>query len=145
VLPLVRLGLRAGEVAALHLEDIDWRARELGVYGKGDGHERLSQLDDVGMAVTGYPQRGRPTTAFDELHNGSVWPHDSAIVVAGLMRYGFVEHAQRVAMALVDAAERSGGRLPGLFCGFPTPSSQHRSPIRRRVPTRPGPPPHHCC
>ena len=51
-------------------------------------------------------------------HNGSVWPHDTAIVVAGLMRYGFTEHAQRVATGLVDAAERFGGRLPELFCGF---------------------------
>ncbi len=51
-------------------------------------------------------------------HNGSVWPHDSAIAVAGLMRYGFVEQAQRVALGLLDAAEYFGGRLPELFCGF---------------------------
>jgi glycogen debranching enzyme len=52
-------------------------------------------------------------------HNGSVWPHDSAIVVAGLMRYGFTAEAQRIAVALLEAAEHSGGRLPELFCGFP--------------------------
>jgi glycogen debranching enzyme len=52
-------------------------------------------------------------------HNGSVWPHDNAICVAGLMRYGFVEHAQRVATALFDAAQHFGNRLPELFCGFP--------------------------
>jgi glycogen debranching enzyme len=51
-------------------------------------------------------------------HNGSVWPHDNAIAVAGLMRYGFVEEAQRVALAVLDAAEAFGGRLPELFCGF---------------------------
>jgi glycogen debranching enzyme len=51
-------------------------------------------------------------------HNGSVWPHDNALLVAGLMRYGFVEEAQRVARALFDAAEAFGGRLPELFCGF---------------------------
>ena len=51
-------------------------------------------------------------------HNGSVWPHDSAIAVAGLMRYGFVAEAQQVATALLDAAESFGGRLPELFCGF---------------------------
>jgi glycogen debranching enzyme len=51
-------------------------------------------------------------------HNGSVWPHDNAFVVAGLMRYGFVEQAQRVAEALLEAAQAFGGRLPELFCGF---------------------------
>jgi glycogen debranching enzyme len=51
-------------------------------------------------------------------HNGSVWPHDNAFVVAGLMRYGFVEPAQRIAGALLEAAEHFGGRLPELFCGF---------------------------
>jgi glycogen debranching enzyme len=51
-------------------------------------------------------------------HNGSVWPHDTALVVAGLMRYGLVEEAQRIALGLVHAAESFGGRLPELFCGF---------------------------
>jgi glycogen debranching enzyme len=51
-------------------------------------------------------------------HNGSVWPHDNALIVTGLMRYGFVAEAQRVAIALLDAAEHFGGRLPELFCGF---------------------------
>ncbi|NJP25333.1 amylo-alpha-1,6-glucosidase [Microbispora sp. SCL1-1] len=51
-------------------------------------------------------------------HNGSVWPHDNALIVSGLMRYGFVAEAQRVAMGLLDAAEAFGGRLPELFCGF---------------------------
>jgi glycogen debranching enzyme len=51
-------------------------------------------------------------------HNGSVWPHDNAIVAAGLLRYGFVEEAQRIATGMIDAAEYSEGRLPELFCGF---------------------------
>ena len=51
-------------------------------------------------------------------HNGSVWPHDSALVAAGLMRYGHVGEAQRVAAAVLDAAEHFDGRLPELFCGF---------------------------
>jgi glycogen debranching enzyme len=61
-------------------------------------------------------------------HNGSVWPHDSSIVAAGLMRYGYVEQAQRIALGLVDAAEHFGGRLPELFCGF------DRTEFRRPVP-----------
>ena len=38
---LSRLGLRAGEVAALRLEDIDWRRGEITVVGKGNRHERV--------------------------------------------------------------------------------------------------------
>jgi glycogen debranching enzyme len=51
-------------------------------------------------------------------HNGSVWPHDNALIAAGLMRYGFIEHAQRIAGGLIEASVHFGGRLPELFCGF---------------------------
>jgi glycogen debranching enzyme len=51
-------------------------------------------------------------------HNGSVWPHDNAILAAGLMRYGAVAAAQRVATAIFDAGQAFGGRLPELYCGF---------------------------
>ena len=51
-------------------------------------------------------------------HTGSVWPHDAAICAAGLMRYGFVDHAHRVILALLDAAGAFSGRLPELFAGF---------------------------
>jgi glycogen debranching enzyme len=51
-------------------------------------------------------------------HNGSVWPHDNALIVAGLMRYGFVKEAQTLSTALLEAAEYTDNRLPELFCGF---------------------------
>ena len=51
-------------------------------------------------------------------HCGSVWPHDNAIVAAGLMRYGYVREAQRVIMSILDAAVAQGGRLPELFSGL---------------------------
>lgn len=52
-------------------------------------------------------------------HNGSVWPHDNAIIAAGLKRYGFGAATERVATAMFDCAIRFGGRrLPELFCGF---------------------------
>jgi glycogen debranching enzyme len=51
-------------------------------------------------------------------HNGSVWPHDNAIIAAGLMRYGFIEEAHRVILGQLAVARRGGGRLPELFCGF---------------------------
>ena len=51
-------------------------------------------------------------------HNGSVWPHDTAICAAGLRRAGFVDEALEVAGGLLAAANASGGRLPELFAGF---------------------------
>jgi glycogen debranching enzyme len=51
-------------------------------------------------------------------HCGSVWPHDNAIIAAGLTRYGFVDEAQRVILGLLDAAAHFGGRLPELFGGL---------------------------
>ena len=57
---LSRLGLRAGEVAAIELSDIDWVAGELLVRGKGGRRERLPLPVDVGRALAGYVQRGRP-------------------------------------------------------------------------------------
>lgn len=62
VLLMARLGLRAGEVAAMTLEDVDWRHGELLVRGKGNRHERLPLPQEVGTAIVGYLQRGRPRT-----------------------------------------------------------------------------------
>ena len=57
---LSRLGLRAGEVANLRLSDIDWRAGELIIRGKGDRFERMPLPADVGEAVVDYLRDGRP-------------------------------------------------------------------------------------
>ena len=57
---LARLGLRAGEVCSLRLDDIDWRAGELVVTGKGHRIERLPLPVDVGEAVAEYLCDGRP-------------------------------------------------------------------------------------
>ena len=57
---LARLGLRAGEVAALSLDDIDWRAGEVTVTGKGRRSERLPLPADAGEAVAAYLRDGRP-------------------------------------------------------------------------------------
>ncbi|MGI8730512.1 MAG: tyrosine-type recombinase/integrase [Solirubrobacteraceae bacterium] len=62
---LARLGLRRGEVAALKLEDVDWRAGELVIAGKGRRAERLPLPTDVGAAIVAYLQDGRPATALD--------------------------------------------------------------------------------
>jgi glycogen debranching enzyme len=52
-------------------------------------------------------------------HNGSVWPHDSAIAAHGMARYGFREEANEVVSGLMEAGRRfPNARLPELFCGF---------------------------
>jgi integrase/recombinase XerD len=60
---MVRLGLRAGEVAALSLDDIDWRAGELMVRGKGGRRDRLPLPADVGQALVDYLRHGRRASA----------------------------------------------------------------------------------
>jgi glycogen debranching enzyme len=51
-------------------------------------------------------------------HHGAVWPHDTAIAAAGLMRYGYVDESLRLLGGLLDAAVAFDGRLPELFAGF---------------------------
>jgi site-specific recombinase XerD len=100
MLLLARLGLRAGEVAGLGLDDIDWRRGEIAVRGEGNRAERLPLPADVGAAITAYLRRGRPTTAegrsvFVRVHA----PH-RALTTGG------------VAMVVFDAAHRAGlGKL----------------------------------
>jgi glycogen debranching enzyme len=58
-------------------------------------------------------------------HNGSVWPHDNALIAAGLGRYGFREHAARIFEGLFAASTYIDlRRLPELFCGFGRERSQ---------------------
>lgn len=57
LLLLARLGLRAGEVAAMRLEDLDWAGGELLVRGKGNRHERLPLPVDIGEALVSYLRR----------------------------------------------------------------------------------------
>lgn len=74
LLVLVRLGLRAGEAAALTLDDIDWRAGEIVVHGKGRRLDRLPLPADVGTAVAAYLRHGRPTTERREVFLRTVAP-----------------------------------------------------------------------
>ena len=63
VVMLARLGLRAAEVAALRLDDLDWRAGEIVIRGKGDRVERLPLPVDVGQALVAYLRQGRPSSS----------------------------------------------------------------------------------
>ena len=52
-------------------------------------------------------------------HNGSIWPHDTALVAAGLARYGFTGEATRIMSAVFDLSRAVDlHRLPELICGF---------------------------
>ena len=96
LLLLSRLGLRAGEVAQLGLDDIHWRRGEIAIVGKGNRGERLPLPADVGAAIAAYLRRGRPGTAegrsvFVRVHA----PH-RALTTGG------------VTMVVFDAAQRAG-------------------------------------
>jgi integrase/recombinase XerD len=60
LLLLARLGMRACEVAAIEIGDLRWRAGEIVVRGKGQVHQRLPMLPDVGAALALYLRQGRP-------------------------------------------------------------------------------------
>ena len=62
LLLLVHLGLRAGEIVALEIDDIDWRAGEMMVRGKGLFHDRLPLLTEPGEALAAYLRTDRPRT-----------------------------------------------------------------------------------
>jgi glycogen debranching enzyme len=58
-------------------------------------------------------------------HNGSVWPHDNALIAAGFARYGFRREAARILEGIFNASIYIDlRRLPELFCGFPRQRSQ---------------------
>ena len=76
---LARLGLRSGEVAALQLGDVDWRAGEVAVRGKARRQDRLPLPVEVGEALAAYLRRGQtaqrmPTGDSDPLRTISADP-----------------------------------------------------------------------
>lgn len=82
---LARLALRAGEVAALMLDDVDWRRGELVVRGKGDRHERLPLPADVGEAVSAYLRDGRPPSTSRCLFLRARAPYDVGLTAGGVI------------------------------------------------------------
>jgi site-specific recombinase XerD len=72
---LTRLGLRACEVAAMELDDIDWRAGELMIRGKGNQRDKLPLPVDVGQALVGYLRAGRPSSACRQVFLGARAPY----------------------------------------------------------------------
>lgn len=118
---LLRLGLRAGEVAALRLDDIDWRAGTVTIRGKGPRVESLPWPADVGEAVVAYLRQGRPATALDRTvfvrvkapHRALSSSGVTEIVAAAARRAGLgVIHAHRLRHTAATQLLRAGAPLP---------------------------------
>jgi site-specific recombinase XerD len=95
LLLMARLGLRAGEVAALQLDDLDWHQGEVLVRGKGRRYERLPLPGDVGTALAAYLRHSRPACA------------DRAVFLRVIAPAGALT-AQAVNAVVRDACRRAG-------------------------------------
>jgi integrase/recombinase XerD len=120
LLLLLRLGLRAGEVAALRLNELDWRAGEIVVHGKGQRIDRLPLPVDVGEAIAAYLRRGRPRSPHREVFLRAVAPLTalsrrgvSLIVQRACVRAGLTPvGAHRLRHTLACDMVRAGVPLP---------------------------------
>jgi integrase/recombinase XerD len=117
---LARLGMRAGEVAALTLDGVDWRAGELVIVGKGRRSERLPLPTDVGEAIVDYLRAGRPVTAQDRClfvrvrapHHGLTTGGVTQVVVSAARRSGLGQiHAHRLRHTAATGMLRAGASL----------------------------------
>jgi len=120
IVVMLRLGLRATEVATLRLDDLDWRAGQLTVHGKGGRVDQLPLPVDVGEAVAAYLRRGRPRTAtVREVFLGLRPPHVgirrggvTAIVASAARRAGLgVVRAHRLRHTAATDMLRAGAPL----------------------------------
>jgi len=116
---LARLGLRANEVAALRVDDLDWRAGEITVHGKGNRTDRLPLPVDVGQAIAGYCHRGRPHRDCRALFVQAKAPYAalsssavSKVVTAACGRAGLPKSgAHRLRHSAAAALRRAGAPL----------------------------------
>jgi site-specific recombinase XerD len=88
LLLLARLGLRAGDIVALHLSDIDWQRATLSVRGKNRRQTRLPLPQDAGDAVLAYLNQGRPRVDSGRIFHNSKAPFRplSASTVSAIVR-----------------------------------------------------------
>lgn len=118
---LSRLGLRAGEVAGLRLEDIDWQGGQILVRGKGRRLERLPLPADVGEAIAAYLRDGRPADAEGRAVFIRALAPRRALSVSGVTTV--VKHAaQRAGLGTVFAHRlRHTAATQALRCGASLP------------------------
>lgn len=125
LLMMARLAIRGGEVARLHLADIDWRAGELTIHGKGRRDDILPLPDDVGAAMAEYLVHARPATTARSLFVTLVAPFNqmatSTVTVmvarrcaqAGVARFGphGMRHAAACELLAAGASMEEIGQL----------------------------------
>jgi integrase/recombinase XerD len=117
---LLRLGLRAGEAAALPFDDVNWRAGEIIVRGKGDRRERLPLPADVGQAISDYLHDRRTQRAERALFVRVKAPQGSltstavsSVVAAAARRAGLgTVGAHRLRHTVAAQMLRAGASLP---------------------------------
>ena len=89
LLLLARLGLRAGDIVNMRLDDVDWDEGTLRVHGKGRREVRLPLPQDAGDALLAYLEQGRPPVAIDRVFLCVPAPYrafPSSVVVSGIVR-----------------------------------------------------------
>ncbi|MDA5241291.1 tyrosine-type recombinase/integrase [Agrobacterium sp. MAFF310724] len=92
LLLMSRLGMRAPEVMAVQLDDIDWRASEILVRGKGQRHDRLPIPPDVGEAISRYLREERTSTTTRTLfvsHRAPNRPFKDSQIINSILREAF--------------------------------------------------------
>jgi integrase/recombinase XerD len=110
---LVRLGLRAGEVAAMQLGDIDWRAGQVTIRGKGSRLDQLPLPADTGQAIAAWLRDGRPGCSCRQVFTtllAPLGPLTSKAVSAIVTRA-----ARRAGLAVVTAHRLRHGAATGLL------------------------------
>ncbi len=114
---------------------LDGEKRQCAVATSNAGHALWTGIADPGLAARvadrllcedffcgwGVRTVAAKTVRYNPMayHNGSVWPHDNALIAAGMARYGFTDKAMAIFSGLMEASQYvDQHRMPELFCGF---------------------------
>ncbi len=123
------------EELSLYVPALDGKKEQCRVRASNAGHclfsgiatsEHARCVEDSLLGKEFFSGWGVRTVAASEVrfnpmsyHNGSVWPHDNALIAMGLAHYGFKQSAVKIMTGLFDASRSVDlHRLPELFCGF---------------------------
>jgi len=123
------------EDAGFYAQALDGRKRQVDAISSNPGHLLFCRLPSPERAARvaamlmlpelncgwGVRTLGTSMATYNPLsyHNGSIWPHDSSLAMAGLAEYGFAEEAASLLQGLIDLSEYAPNqRLAELYCGF---------------------------